>query len=214
VTRVPPPPHPGRRRSRRRRRLWIALASLVVPAIAVTVALAAGSGGSSPTLPPASLPGLLTGPAPWPANVGDLRARLDALGLPALSAEGTALHIHQHLDVYVDGRRVVVPAGVGINFAEQFISPLHTHDTSGIVHVESPTIRTFTLGEFFAVWGVRLTPSCVGGYCAKPLHVYIGGKPYTGDARLVVLQPHEEIVLAYGTPPTRIPASYAFPPGL
>jgi hypothetical protein len=75
------------------------------------------------------------------------------------------VHLHQHLDLYVDGRQVPVPAGIGIDPAVRF-APLHTHDTSGVIHLESPTVRTYTLGQFFAVWGVRFTRSCLGGYCA------------------------------------------------
>src|SRR5881396_2786681 len=107
-----------------------------------------------------------TGPAPWPANTDKLKVRLSALGLPALSAEGTTLHIHQHLDLYVNGTKQVVPAQIGILTSPHVVfSPLHTHDTTGIIHVESPTVRSFTLGEFFDVWGVRFTPTCLGGYC-------------------------------------------------
>jgi hypothetical protein len=157
---------------------------------------------------------------PWPRNVARLRARLDALGLPALEREGAALHIHQHVDVFVDGRRVPVPAGIGIDAAGRFISPIHTHDASGVVHVESPTVRTFTLGQLFGVWGVRLTRNCLGGYCsagAKRVRVLAGGRAVTGDPRAVPLAPHAEIVVAYGTPaqlPRPLPSRYAFPPGL
>src|SRR6185369_5291791 len=125
------------------------------------VVVETSSGGSSagpPSVPPDRLPGQLVGFAPWSANVRLLRRRLTAIGLPALDAEGTALHIHQHLDIYVNGRRVPLPAGIGIDELDGFISPLHTHDTSGVIHVESPKVETFTLGQFFAVWGVRLTP--------------------------------------------------------
>jgi len=160
----------------------------------------------------------LTGPPPWPANTDGLRSRLRALGLPALGREGTALHIHAHLDVFVHGRRIAVPAGIGIG--PDFISPLHTHDTSGVVHVESPDVRTFTLGEVFGVWGVRLTRRCLGGYCASGadrLHVYVGGRELAGDPRLLHLAPHAEIVVAFGTPrqlPRPLPSRFAFAPGL
>ncbi len=33
------------------------------------------------------------------------------------------------------------------------MAPLHTHDTSGIIHVESNTVRPYTLGEFLSIWG-------------------------------------------------------------
>jgi len=215
------PPPVGNRR-RRRHRLWLALGALAVAA-AVAAAAIAGVGDSSPSalsLPPAHLPGQLEGPAPWPSNVAGLRARLKALRLPALAQEGTALHIHQHLDLYVHGRRVTVPAGIGIQEAQGFISPLHTHDTSGVIHVESPDVRTFTLGQFFAVWGLRLTPRCLGGYCttgANTIRVYADGRRLSGDPRLLPLAAHEEILVAFGTQaqlPRPIPARYGFPAGL
>jgi hypothetical protein len=183
-----------------------------------------GTGGSSSaaarTAVPARLPGQLTGPAPWPRNAGRLSERLAALGLPALGFEGTALHIHQHLDVFVDGKRVVVPAGIGIDPAGRFISPLHTHDASGVIHVESATVRPFTLGEFFGVWGVRLGPGRLGGYVAagrRGLRAYVDGRPLTGDPSRLVLGEHLEIVLAFGTRrelPHPVAASYPFPAGV
>jgi hypothetical protein len=208
------------RLSRSRLVTWV-----IVGASALAVALGflgvVRRGSAQPPLVPAvGLPGELTGPAPWPRNVSQLGARLSGLGLPALAEEGTVLHIHQHLDLFVNGRRVVLPAGVGIDAAERFISPLHTHDTTGIIHVESPVVHAFTLGQFFGVWGVRFTPRCLGGYCAsgvKRLLVYVDGKLVRGDPRRVPLVSHEEIVVAFGTRaqlPRPIPRSFTFPDGL
>ena len=196
--------------------------TIAVVAVAVVVAATGNGATRTPLIPPTNLPGELTGPAPWPANIGQLHARLSAMGLPALGAQGTRLHIHQHLDVYVDGRRVTVPEGVGIgtNGPEVFFSPLHTHDATGVVHVESPVVKTFTLGQFLAVWGVRFTPRCLGGYCvrgADRIRVYFDGKLVTGDPRALPLEEHEEIVVTYGTKaelPKSIPSSYPFPAGL
>ncbi len=175
----------------------------------------------SPTVDPGSLPGMLAGPAPWPNNTADLKARLSAMGLPALSSEGTVLHIHQHLDIFIDGTREAVPSDIGILTSPQLVfSPLHTHDTSGIIHVESPTQETFTLGQFLDVWGVRFTQTCIGGYCnggGKTLQVFVDGHEVTGDPTQVELQPQQEIVVAYGTPaalPSPAPSSYTFPVGL
>src|SRR2546429_6945096 len=108
--------------------------------IMAAVALLAAPAGAAP------FPGLQTGKYPWPAERFLLGYRLIELGLPALSAEGQVLHTHQHLDVYVHGTHVPVPAGIGFDAQLRFISPLHTHDASGVVHVESPTVRPFTLG--------------------------------------------------------------------
>jgi hypothetical protein len=209
-------------RLRRRNRAWLAVAGLCVAA-AVTAAIgerAHGAGSMLAPRPRGALTDMLTGPAPWPANVTGLRSRLAAFGLPALAREGTVLHIHEHLDVYVDGRRVTVPAGIGIDAADGFISPLHTHDESGVMHVESPTVRRFTLGEFFGVWGVRLDASHLGGYTVgggKELHAYVNGERVDGDPGKIVLASHQEIVLAFGTAKQlrrELPKSYAFRAGL
>jgi hypothetical protein len=203
-----------------RQRFALAAGALVAAASAAVFVSAKGSDAPAPLVPPAHFPGMLTGPAPWSRNVSHLRARLAAIGLPALPSEGTVLHIHQHLDVVIDGARVEVPAGIGIDAAETFISPLHTHDSTGIIHVESPTVETFTLGQFFAVWGVRFTPTCLGGYCAsgaKRLRVYVDGRSVKGDPRRIPLEEHEEILVAFGTRaqvPRPVPRSFAFPSGL
>jgi hypothetical protein len=153
-----------------------------------------------------ALPGLEEGPPPWPAEIERLRARLDAIGVPARA--GTTLHTHQHLDVFVNGGRVVVPAGIGIG--EGLISPLHTHDASGVIHVESTTVRSYSLAEFFAVWGVRLTKTCLAGECGPgKLHFFVDGKPAT-DPNRIVLTHHQEIAVAFGPPPKPVPSRYRF----
>jgi hypothetical protein len=194
--------------------------SIVVASVLIGATVAHGPRpGAAPHASSGPLPGELRGPAPWPANGRDLRARLAALGLPALAREGTALHIHAHLDVFVAGRRVVVPAGIGIDPSGRFISPLHTHDATGVIHVESRTVRMFTLGEFFGVWGVRFGRRCLAGYCAgqdRVLRVYTDGRAVADPARLALAE-HQEIVVAFGTRrqlPQPVPARYAFPDGL
>src|SRR5919201_3619069 len=148
-------PTPGHEMSspRRSASVWVGAVGVVgATAIGVLFAVNRSSSPAVPTTPPpavnaAALPGLQKGPPPWPAEIASLRARLGVLGLPALAREGTKLHTHQHLDVFVDGQRVSVPAGIGINVAEHFISPIHTHDASGVIHVESPTVRSFSAAE-------------------------------------------------------------------
>ena len=59
--------------------------------------------------------GMQDGPNPWIAEIANLKARLKSINLPALTEEGTALHIHQHLDIFIDGQEVPVPADIGIS---------------------------------------------------------------------------------------------------
>jgi hypothetical protein len=169
----------------------------------------------------AKLPGVQNTAPPWgPGNGPQLKARLLAMGLKPLSAEGTVIHIHQHLDIYVDGKKVTVPALIGISTAQQFISDLHTHDPTGIIHVESATASSFSLGQVFGVWGVPLSAGAIGSLKTgggKVLKTWVNGKEISGDPTRIVVEAHQEIVVAYGTEaqmPKQVPASYAFPAGL
>ncbi|CAN5688178.1 hypothetical protein BH11PAT2_BH11PAT2_04210 [soil metagenome] len=168
---------------------------------------------------PTDLPGIQTGLAPWDANLPTMLSRLKAIGLTPLPMEGNVMHIHQHLDMNINGEVVTLPAGIGISEFPLLYSPLHVHDTTGIIHVESNVVRTFTLGQVFDVWGVLLTNDCIGGYCADATHslkVYSNGTLYTGNPNDLVLTQHQEIMIVYGdtastTPP--IISSYEFPAG-
>jgi hypothetical protein len=216
--------------SDRRWRLVMAGAvTFVVAAVIAIVALSGGdstggSGGGAPATTDSAvsapaLPGAQTGPPPWTNGGTGLADRLRAIGLPALPEEGVALHIHQHLDLFANGRRVRVPAGIGIDPRLQFISPLHTHDTTGVLHVESPTATAFTLGQFFEVWGVPLSARQIGGLRVgggKVLRAWVNGRPLAGDPAALRLASHQQIVLAYGTAgqmPARPPSSFEFGPG-
>jgi hypothetical protein len=160
-----------------------------------------------------SVPDLQRSAAPWPSESALLPQRLRPSGLDALRMEGTVLHHHEHLDLYVNGRAVTVPAFVGIDQEAGFLTELHTHDASGIIHVESPVQRSFTLGQFFCEWGVKLDTRCLGPYRGT-LAWWVNGRRMHGNPALLDLGQHQEIVIAAGRPPTTVPSSYAFPTGL
>jgi hypothetical protein len=201
-------------RRRRMRQGGIALAAIVLIAVVAFLIYSNNSQTSAPKAQPDQLTGLSTSPPPWPAKVDGLYQRLQAIGLPPQGEEGQGLHSDQHLDIYADGQPVQIPASIGIPpgyvaggepTSTDFISILHTHDTSGIVHVEAPSVTQYTLGEFFDVWGVKFTPQCLGSLCEtkdKKIQVYVNGKLQTGDPTKVAfsLEPlSQEIVLSYGT---------------
>jgi hypothetical protein len=202
-------------------RTWIVgglVAVVVVLAIVLGIVLTGRSGsksatGSSVTVPWASIPGLQTGAPPWNNSSAVLTDRLQLLHLSALGTEGSVIHIHQHLDIYVNGKKVQVPALVGIDTAAGFLTELHTHDTSGILHVESEKKQDYVLGQFFGEWGVKLTANCLGTYCGG-LKWWVNGKPMVGNPAQLVLKAHQEIVLAAGKAPAKVPSSYKFPAGL
>jgi hypothetical protein len=154
---------------------------------------------------------------PWPAPADATAAARDA-GLPMLSSEGMVEHIHVHLDVVVDGRPVAVPSNIGIDAARGAISPLHTHDDSGVIHIESPVKRQFSLGEFFSEWQVSLSADNIGGLRAvdgKTVRAYVNGQPRSGNPAAIMFAQHDEIALLYGPPQPgeKVPATYDFPPG-
>jgi hypothetical protein len=219
----------AQRRSRNLRiGLWSAGVVIVVVVIAVVIALTR-SHGQAPT---ASVPtGAASGSTPAPSAAGrtgnppwgapaDASAAVAAAGLPMLGEEGSALHIHAHLDVIVDGAPVQVPAEVGIDEARQKISPLHTHDTTGVIHIESPDAKaTFTLGQFFTEWQVSMSASHIGGLTADASHhlkAYVNGKLQDGDPAGIVLRAHDEIALVYGSDSQQVnvPSSYQWTNGL
>jgi hypothetical protein len=171
--------------------------------------------------------------APWPAP-DNAMALTCAAGLVPEKAEFLQYHVHAHLDVFVNGRPVIVPAGIGIdlnNPAVQAdtgpngivigagltqecdapcISPLHTHDLSGLLHTETKTPSPNQLGQFFTQWAVRLTSKCVGAYCkpAVPITIYVDGKVETRDPTQIELANLREIAIVIGTPPATIPMEF------
>jgi hypothetical protein len=165
---------------------------------------------------PGTLPGIQqTDQTKWTNGVDDtLKQRLSAIGLPALPEEAGRLHSDQQLYVYVHGEQVQVPAGIGIgsefdNAAgsagpQDFISILHTHDTSGLLHQEAPDQRGYTLGQFFDVWGVYFTRTCLGSLCndgPNIVRVYSNGQLQDDPRNLVISQTlkSQAITVTYGT---------------
>ncbi len=167
-----------------------------------------------------NLPGLQTGKPPWSNEGTTLSARVGTIGLQALSQEALAFHIHQHLDVYVDGKHVALPRFLGFGIdpttnKPQFITEMHTHDSSGLIHVESAQHLNYVLGQLFGEWGVRLTSKCLGSYTRScdNLQWWVNGKKRIGNPARLILKPHQEIVISNGKPPASIAEKYAFPSG-
>jgi hypothetical protein len=227
--RTPPPPRrvqaPQRRETRRpagvsTRPPWL-YAAIGAGAVAVVAAIVIGvllvrNGGSGSSKSKATvanynkLPGIRKTKAPWPPEYQFLADRLLPLGLTTLPQEAVNTHYHSHLDVFADGKKVKVPALIGINLGAQYLTQLHTHDTRGVIHIESPKANDhYTLGQFVAEWGVFLNGRCIGAYC-NGLKWYVNGKLQTGDPQTYTLKSHDEIAIVVGKPPKKIPKSYPF----
>jgi len=126
------------------------------------------------------------------------------------SGEQLAVHYHAHVDLIYNGTPVAIPAGTGITSSCFYW--MHTHQTSGIIHMEAPkdsANRQFTLGDFFAVWRQPITGRQIATIPVQKgdqVKVWVDGKPYSGDPAKVVLKSHEQVVVEWGTtfvdPPT------------
>jgi hypothetical protein len=197
--------------------------------VALVVIMGSGKGGSGAetihhdiaqevlTGPPGpeQIP-LEQGPLLAPAPTNSTGATVD--GIQCNPNEQAIYHVHTHLTVFVDGVLRPLPPGIGIvqptaaNSANgPFYSAsncyywLHVHAQDGIIHIESPTVQSYSLGQFFDLWGQPLGAGRVateGG----TLTVYVDGTLYTGDPRAILLGSREDIQIDVGTvvPPKRV----------
>jgi hypothetical protein len=184
--------------------------------------------GSLKTAPPAGPTGPEGVPIPAASPLATTSAKATGGKVDGISCqtnEQTIFHIHAHLTVFVNGVARQIPAGIGIPGAKaqntaqgQFIASgdcfywLHTHAADGIIHIESPIHRIYTLGDFFDEWGQPLGPTQVG-----PVHGHVtviyNGQAYHGNPRDIPLNAHAQIQLEVGSPLVT-PTSITWPSGL
>ena len=163
---------------------------------------AAGGAPSGLSLAPLSTLGALQ-PAPAPGSTGSEGVPVPAAAplagtaaaatgqpvdqISCQTSEQTLFHIHAHLAIFVNGKARQVPAAIGIPGAQAQQTPngpfiatgtcfywLHTHAADGIIHIESPVQRTYTLGDFFDEWGQPLGPTRAGPAAGRVVALYNG----------------------------------------
>jgi hypothetical protein len=145
--------------------------------------------------------------SPTPSATGTRSA------VPCGPTEVFTRHEHAHLTIAVRGQLRVVPAFIGITATS--ICWLHTHDTSGIIHIEAGDNRTLTLGDFFSVWGKPLSKTAIADDRAstgESVQVTVNQKPNSDPPETIVLHEHDDIDLELG-PPSLTIAPYVWPPG-
>jgi hypothetical protein len=171
-----------------------------------------------------------TGPEGVPVPAGPMLAPPKTTGQPidgieCSVGEQVAVHHHAHLTVFVNGVAQKVPAGVGIAEPQAqdtargpFIGSgscfywLHTHAADGIIHIESPAVTSYSLGQLFDIWGEALGPDQVGP-ATGAVTVFYNGQHWTGRPRDIPLNAHAQIQLDVGSPLVA-PESIRFPNGL
>lgn len=109
----------------------------------------------------------------------------------------TRFHIHPTVKIVINGEERPVPANIGIETT--CMNSLHTHDATGIIHVEAPEQRDFTLGDLFAVWGETFNPKEILGYRVDEFHkiiVTVNGAAI-GTFDDTILHDQQQIIVTY-----------------
>jgi hypothetical protein len=159
-------------------------------------------------------------PAGW-LTLGETRD-----GITCQPIERLAYHIHVHLTIFVNGLPRLIPYGIGIAPPRTGINTpngyfigsgscfawLHTHAGDGIIHVESPAPKTYTLGDFFDIWREPLGPARLSS-ATGPVTAFYNGHYYRGNPREIPLRKHAQIQLDLGNP-LIAPETIIFPNGL
>jgi hypothetical protein len=196
------------------------------PQLKLTALSTLGSLKTAPAAGPAGPEGVPVPPnAPALASADGSVTGQTTDGISCQTSEQTLFHIHAHLTIFINGQARQVPAAIGIPQPQAQNTPqgpfidngscfywLHTHAADGIIHIESPVKRTYTLGNFFDEWRQPLGPSQVGPEKGHVTVLY-DGKVYQGNPRNVPLNAHAQIQLEIGKPLIG-PTTVSFPNGL
>lgn len=177
--------------------------------LTASLALAACGGGSGSTTVDGEQ--VVTGrqisatPPPWPANYTQLARRARLLGIPDPGSE--KFHIHEQLRIYNEGLLIPVAGLIGLDVKKKVLVGLHTHvaegafGSPGVVHMEADKPFSATLGDFFAIWGVKFGGGWLGSLHASgdtKLRTFVNGREITNPAAHV-LKKNDNIVVAYGS---------------
>ena len=211
---------------------------LLVMLLGVSLAGCGGGGGDSsdppappappapgpPPPPPPAVPPVSSTPislddnhtvgaAHWPDGDTSVGGQGQTVaGLDCVVSLPETYHVHTHLSVFLNGEALAIPRNVGIvaqTPTSNCFYPLHAHDSTGLVHAEAAAPATFTLGQFFSIWGQSLASADIAGLTSMPVVVYVTDdgvvSQATGDWSLIELDSHREITIQVGTPITEIP---------
>jgi hypothetical protein len=177
-----------------------ALLYLLIAALAAAVL--AGCGEKKETLGDPTVtyaPGVVASSPPWRPEYAHLKQRIAKLGLPPVGKEEN--HTHSVMHIYNDGILIQLQPNIGWYPPKRVFSSVHTHDASGIVHMESVRPHKFTIGDFFAIWGVPFGTKTLGNLRAdgdKQVHVYVNGKRVANPVGYV-MRDQDNIAIGYGT---------------
>lgn len=131
------------------------------------------------------------------------------------AGEQLAYHIHARLEIYIDGKAYALPQYIGIPVNQQSGQStcfywLHTHDTTGVIHIESPVNQIYTLGQFLDEWNQGFQSL---GYPSQLLltsgwTMWVNGQPYHGSMTSIPLNAHTLVTLAFNSPNVKPTTTY------
>jgi hypothetical protein len=156
----------------------------------------AQAGGGS-TVPQAPIHSIV--PEIWgtfdspPANVRQTAAEA---GIKVLGSEGTLVHFHARVQIIDGNGQLLIPANLGIG--NGYITELHTHDESGILHIEAASAGTWRLGQFFTEWGHPISRQGIAPLtvpAGSTMHVFVNGVETNADPATIVLDDHMDIAI-------------------
>lgn len=136
------------------------------------------------------------------------------------SNEQLAYHIHAHITIYMNDQPVplvantgIAPVGVTSQANVTCFYWLHTHDASGVIHIESPTTKLYTLNQFFDIW--EKFSSSSSAFPPELLSstgwtIYVNGKQVNTDFNHLVLHAHDLITIGYNSPNIKPDTTYAW----
>jgi hypothetical protein len=121
---------------------------------------------------------------------------------------GLAVHFHPHLTIIINGQQQVIPANTNImlnpNGEPTLLLPIHTHDDSGTLHVESPVVRTFFLKDFFDIWGRPFDQTHILNFhttASNPVTMTVNGQPNNQYGNLVLADGQQIVITATNAQP-------------
>lgn len=135
----------------------------------------------------------------------------------SINGQDLAEHYHALVLIYVNGKQVNIPVNTGEGDSGPCTQPLHVHASepnTNVIHIESPQLRSYTVGDFFRVWAatpgiggpapVVLNHNQIFNYTTGngyELRMYVNGQQSTAyDSQ--ALQSQMTIVIVYGNSAT------------
>lgn len=207
---------------------------LLLVLFAVSLAACGGGGGGSdntpappappaPPPPPAIIPPVSTtviniedghtvGVVHWPEGNTSTGGQGQAMGtMQCLNSQPVTYHVHTQLSIFLNGEQLAIPSHAGFveGTSNDCHYPLHTHNWSGLVHVHGTAPATFTLGQFFQIWGQPLSSTDLAGLTGMPVRVFVTengvATENTGDWTAIELTSRRHVTIQVGTDITEIP---------